>query len=64
MTIFSSLHPMLDRVSEHLQDDGIDVSGLFLDHVCYRTETREEYEATKNLFEKYGTILKEEKMIG
>ena len=64
MNPFSWLESMLDTVIPHLESDGIDVSELFLDHVCYRVETLEEYREMKEQFSQIGKILKEEKMIG
>lgn len=54
----------LDRVFSYLAQDGVDVSSLPLDHLCYRTENMERYVACKELFGAHGTLLAESPVAG
>ena len=49
--IFDEIPPFLETIFSHLSEDRIDVSHYSLDHICYRVETREEYEDTKRVLE-------------
>ena len=41
----------LDETFKELHNDGFDVSGYELDHICYRVETMERYEEIKSLLD-------------
>ena len=49
----------LDRLFHALEQDGIAVEGLLLDHICYRVESMERYTELKALLSKIGTCLGE-----
>ncbi|HNU55805.1 MAG TPA: VOC family protein [Flavobacteriales bacterium] len=53
----------LHRVFAVLRSDGVDVSPLLLDHICYRVATAERYLHWKDLLSKNGDLLGET-MIG
>jgi len=52
------------RVIEALKTDGIDVSKLELDHICYRVKTQSEYEHYQKELAQLGTLLTEEPIGG
>jgi len=54
----------LDNIFSSLVEVDIDVSPFFLDHICYRVETAEEYERYKNILADYGTVLSETMVSG
>jgi predicted metalloenzyme YecM len=56
--------PFLDRLFACLAKDGVDVSPLPLDHLCYRTESMERYVACKALISHHGTLLAESPVAG
>lgn len=57
--ILGPITPFLDRIFQFLDQDGIDVSLYELDHVCYRVETKEEYERLKTQLQPLGELLTE-----
>ncbi|OIO18787.1 MAG: hypothetical protein CO029_00030 [Candidatus Magasanikbacteria bacterium CG_4_9_14_0_2_um_filter_41_10] len=54
----------LDNIFSSLAEVDIDVSTFFLDHICYRVKTGEEYETYKNILSEYGTLLSETMVSG
>jgi predicted metalloenzyme YecM len=44
----------LDEFLKRIGEVGIDISGLVIDHVAYRTESMDEYEKLKQEFSKIG----------
>lgn len=52
----------LDKLMSAITHIGIDVSSFFLDHICYRTETNEEYEEMKIFFSHHGDCIYESKI--
>ena len=49
----------LDDVYTNIKGVGIDVSDFPIDHIAYRTTTKERYESIRNELHKFGTILSE-----
>jgi predicted metalloenzyme YecM len=49
----------LDRLFENLEKVGIDVSGLEMDHIAYKTSSEKEYFELKPDFLKIGSLVKE-----
>lgn len=49
----------LDRLTQHIEKTWIDISKLFLDHICYRTSSHEEYEEKKSILERAWSLLVE-----
>jgi len=49
----------LDDVYTNIKGVGIDVSDFPIDHIAYRTTTKERYEAIRDELQKFGTILSE-----
>jgi hypothetical protein len=47
----------LDSIFENLEQTWIDVSNFELDHICYRTETLDEYERLKQEISKHAKLL-------
>lgn len=43
--------PFLDRIFAGLASVGINVDAYQMDHMCYRVESNEQYDATKSKFE-------------
>jgi predicted metalloenzyme YecM len=62
MNIFNSVEEFLEKVFENLENDGIDVADLELDHLCYRVETMQEYDELKKELENVGKMLGEIKV--
>jgi len=63
-TPITSPTTFLDKLFSSLAEVHIDVSTFFLDHICYRVETAEEYERYKNMLADYGTLLSETMVSG
>lgn len=53
------LAPFLEKVFAALEQCNIRVTGMELDHVCYRVETKERYEALRKELDADGTLLGE-----
>jgi len=51
--------PFLDKLFRNLEKDGVNVSDLLLDHICYRVETVEAYDTMKAFLAKNGEELTE-----
>lgn len=50
----------LDTVTDKLEQSWIDISNLFIDHICYRASSRDDYEEKKKiLWEWSGQLLVE-----
>lgn len=56
--------PFLRNILGDLKETGIDLSGHFIDHLCYRTTSQENYIEIKNHFEDYGALLVESEVGG
>jgi predicted metalloenzyme YecM len=44
--IVGSCAPLIEKAYEHLRQCGISMEDFEIDHVCYRTSTKEEYKST------------------
>lgn len=55
---------LLHRLFAALSDDGIDVSGFELDHVCYRVADMGRYETMRTMLAGSGTFLGEHRISG
>lgn len=58
-SLLGDIDGFLDKVLTALADDGIDVSDSEMDHICYRVETQERYEAVKDELSELGELLSE-----
>ena len=58
-----SVATFLNTIFRQLQAKGVDVSGYFCDHMCYRVATVEEYKSLKDQLATVADLLREE-MIG
>ncbi|MEO0472234.1 MAG: VOC family protein [Bacteroidota bacterium] len=56
--------PFLDRVFSYLEQDKVDVSDLFMDHICYRVETMARYKALKQSLLALGVCLTDKEVGG
>lgn len=54
----------LEKIFCDLSKHKLDFSGKFLDHICYRVTSEEEYGQMKNLFAKMGVLLIESEIGG
>ncbi len=63
-TFLPSPHSFLSHIFHTLETLKIDVSNLELDHVCYRVETLQRYEALKKMFETEAELLAEKMISG
>lgn len=61
---FHSHHSFLSHIFHTLEILKIDVSRLELDHVCYRVETLQRYEALKKMLETEAELLGEKMISG
>jgi len=62
MNKLNSADKFLEKIFQHLKNDGIDVSNYELDHICYRVETLREYNQMKKELSKIADFLKEIKV--
>lgn len=53
----------LDELTSNIEKTWIDISNLFLDHICYRTSSNEDYENKKNIISEWWWDLLIESMI-
>ncbi len=44
----------LDKLTNNIQQTWIDISKLFIDHICYRTASNEDYEEKKTLLSNWS----------
>ncbi len=51
--------PFLERLLAELDELGVEVNGLHLDHLCYRVGTMERYAQLRNALSAYGELLAE-----
>lgn len=56
--------PFLDELFAHIEVDSIDVSGYFMDHICYRVATLLEYEEMRVKMSEIGILLSEKEIGG
>lgn len=54
----------LDKVFTQLESKNVDLKNWEIDHLCYRTSSKENYEQSKKTFEKLGTLLIESEVNG
>ena len=47
VTILGSPNSFLDQLFQKIRETGIDITQLYLDHICYRVATLERYESLK-----------------
>ncbi len=57
--MFSNLEIFLDKFMGNLKEAGVDVSGLSMDHVGYKTNSLKEYEQIMPRMKKTGKLVKE-----
>ncbi len=62
--LLGDIEGFVDKVFDILDKEGIDVSESYLDHICYRVETQEEYKEFQTELEKYGYLLTEKEING
>ena len=63
-TLLGAADPFLSRLFAALEQDGLEVAGYELDHLCYRVSSRERYEALKTGMADYGRVLSEKEIGG
>jgi predicted metalloenzyme YecM len=49
--IIKKLQDYLDLFSKYLKENNFNISGIKIDHICYKCESNEEYERLKSFFE-------------
>jgi len=49
----------LDKIFESLSEKDIDITSMELDHLAYRTQTKEEFQEARKEFSKIGEIISE-----
>ena len=54
----------LSRIFKHLRNDGVDVSQLELDHICYRVSSTARYFDLKSALQNTGELLTESQVSG
>lgn len=54
----------LDNLFSQLEKKGVDLSGKEIDHICYRTSSNKNYEATKAMAQEQGELLIESEVNG
>lgn len=59
LTILGSPNPFLDQLFQKIQETGIDVTQLYLDHICYRVATMKRYETLKMALSSRAKLLTE-----
>ena len=64
LTYLGNPSVFLDQLFEQLHRKGIDTAGLYLDHICYRVESPERYEAIKSAIAPGNTLLTESFIAG
>jgi len=57
-------HIFLDKIFHTLKSNSIDIDGLEIDHICYRTSSPENYQDIKKVFAKLGECLIESNVGG
>lgn len=60
----SNVTMFLSDVFKKIDEKGIDVSDLYLDHICYRVSTHERYQELKKTLEDHGKLLVESDING
>ena len=56
--------PFLKKILGHLHDSSFDISNWEIDHLCYRTESNEDYKLAKNYFSSISSLLIESQVGG
>lgn len=56
--------PFLSKLFSTLRAEKIDVTGLEMDHICYRVETLERYQELCHVLKKHGELLSEKEIAG
>lgn len=54
----------LDKIFIHLSENGVDLNDWFIDHLCYRTSSKENFKLMKEKFKDYGDCLVESEVQG
>ena len=62
--MINQVQPFLDKVFHEIKNAKIDLNDWEIDHVCYRTSSLENYEASKNYFSTLGELLIEGEVNG
>jgi hypothetical protein len=62
--IVGSCTPLIEKAHAHLRSLGIEMQDFEIDHVCYRTSTKEEYKSTVSRLCEAGGVILVEGMIG
>jgi len=61
--LLGSPHSFLDSLFDQLNSNGVDVSALYMDHICFRVEDMDDYHSLQAQLLKHGHLLSD-KMIG
>lgn len=56
--------PFVNKLLDDLKNTGIDVSGLEMDHICFRVEHTEQYDALKSFLVRHSVLLVEHEING
>lgn len=62
--ILPGIEPFLSTILSDLDDLGLDVSNYYLDHVCFRTTSLEEYDQLKDSISAIAQLLSEAMIAG
>ena len=62
--LLGDFNPFLDRIFQYLSAKKVDVKRYELDHICYRVETEERYQALKKSLTSIGELLTESQIGG
>lgn len=62
--LISAAFPFLNTILEDLKNVDIDVSGLEMDHICFRVEYLEQYDTLKSILAKHSVLLVEHDING
>lgn len=64
LAFLGNVEDFVKNIIDSLKQDGIDVSPLNLDHLCYRVETQEDYLAYQQKLATVGSLLSEKEIGG
>ncbi|MBP7844382.1 MAG: VOC family protein [Proteobacteria bacterium] len=62
--IINSIPTFVEKILNELNAIGFQLNDKFIDHVCFRVQTEEEYKFYKNEFSKFGELLSEASISG
>lgn len=54
----------LDKIFNHLNQNQVEIGNWEIDHICYRTSSQDNYQTSKQMFEKLGICLIESEVNG